>query len=29
MADADVLLAAYEKWQQQLLDHLLGDLPSP
>lgn len=25
MADADVLLAAYEKWQQQLLDHLLGD----
>lgn len=25
MADVDVLLAAYEKWQQQLLDHLLGD----
>lgn len=25
MADADVLLAAYDKWQQQLLDHLLGD----
>ncbi|WP_437881945.1 asparagine synthetase B family protein [Pseudomonas sp. LRF_L74] len=25
MADADVLLAAYEKWEQQLLDHLIGD----
>lgn len=25
MADADVLLTAYEKWEQQLLDHLLGD----
>ncbi|HEY1029816.1 MAG TPA: asparagine synthase-related protein [Pseudomonas sp.] len=25
MADADVLLAAYEKWEQQVLDHLMGD----
>lgn len=25
MADADVLLTAYEKWEQQLLDHLLGN----
>lgn len=25
MADADVLLAAYEKWEQQLLSHLVGD----
>lgn len=25
MADADVLLAAYEQWEQQLLSHLVGD----
>ncbi|GGX36129.1 asparagine synthetase B family protein [Undibacterium squillarum] len=25
MADADVLLAAYELWEQQLLEHLVGD----
>lgn len=25
MADADVLLAAYEKWERLLLDHLVGD----
>lgn len=25
MADADLLLAAYEQWEQQLVSHLLGD----
>lgn len=25
MADADILLAAYERWEQQCLEHLVGD----